>query len=201
MTDKSARHLFIGNLAKNASVPEAIYATYVNLLESKSNKGVKREFKRTIMEPFLDMCYGQPNASSDGLVTDNLNDPMGTNDIQDLIVDVNTIANKHPHDMRQKRYKELRQWKSMDKGNIYLTIIKSNSTYCDNVFLGSTRMNPDTDFILRLLSYNILAQNLLETHSYLYKHHNGNALDWKRRKLLVQQEIIEANANVSLFIN
>ncbi|XP_063993421.1 protein angel isoform X2 [Diachasmimorpha longicaudata] len=76
----------------------------------------------------------------------------------------------------RKNYRELRQWKSVGNG-ISSTI-------------------PESDFILRLLTYNILAQNLLETHSYLYNYHNKNALSWEGRKPLIQQEIIEAGANV-----
>lgn len=56
--------------------------------------------------------------------------------------------------------------------------------------------NAEDSFILKLLSFNILAQNLLETHSYLYMHHNPTALSWKVRKPLVLQEIFESEANV-----
>lgn len=54
----------------------------------------------------------------------------------------------------------------------------------------------DDSFVLRLLSFNILAQNLLEDYSYLYQNHNKEALSWKTRKPLVMQEIREADANV-----
>lgn len=56
--------------------------------------------------------------------------------------------------------------------------------------------NNAEDFFLRLLSFNILAQNLLDDHSYLYVNHIKKALMWKIRKPLVIQEIIEAQANV-----
>lgn len=54
-------------------------------------------------------------------------------------------------------------------------------------------------FILKLLSFNILAQNLLEDHSYIYMNHNKKALSWKTRKSLVIQEIFEAEANVHTY--
>lgn len=54
-------------------------------------------------------------------------------------------------------------------------------------------------FLLKLLSFNILAQNLLEDHSYLYMDHNKKALKWKTRKPLVIQEIFEAKANVYIY--
>lgn len=56
--------------------------------------------------------------------------------------------------------------------------------------------NMEDYFLLKLLSFNILAQNLLEDHSYLYMDHNKKALNWKTRKSLVIQEIFEAEANV-----
>lgn len=56
-------------------------------------------------------------------------------------------------------------------------------------------------FTLRLLSFNILAQNLLESHSYLYQDHDPAALSWEIRKPLVLQEILEAEANVCIFIS
>lgn len=62
------------------------------------------------------------------------------------------------------------------------------------------RSNKTEDyFILKLLSFNILAQNLLEDHSYLYVDHNKKALNWKTRKPLIIQEIFETEANVHIY--
>lgn len=66
-------------------------------------------------------------------------------------------------------------------------------------FLDRSSNNMEDSFILKLLSFNILAQNLLEDHSYLYMDHNRKALNWKARKSLVIQEILEAEANVHTY--
>lgn len=62
--------------------------------------------------------------------------------------------------------------------------------------LGKLQMDGDDAFVFRLLSFNILAQNLLEAHPYLYLQHNREALPWDIRKPLLLQEILEAQADV-----
>jgi len=47
-----------------------------------------------------------------------------------------------------------------------------------------------------LLSYNILAQNLLESHMYLYDRHDRRALTWKHRKSRLQQEILSIQPHI-----
>lgn len=47
-----------------------------------------------------------------------------------------------------------------------------------------------------LLSYNILAQNLLEAHPYLYRHHDGRALPWNYRNYRLVQEILSIKPNI-----
>lgn len=47
-----------------------------------------------------------------------------------------------------------------------------------------------------LLSYNILAQNLLEAHPYLYRHHDGRALPWNHRNYRLVQEILSINPQI-----
>lgn len=66
-------------------------------------------------------------------------------------------------------------------------------------FLDRSSNDVEDFFILKLLSFNILAQNLLEDHSYLYMDHNKKALNWKTRKPLVIQEILETEANVHTY--
>lgn len=58
-------------------------------------------------------------------------------------------------------------------------------------------VDPNEAFVLRLMSFNILAQSLLELHPYLYKYHDIAALPWKVRKPIITQEILQAEANVS----
>jgi len=67
-------------------------------------------------------------------------------------------------------------------------LIFADKTYCNEDF-----------FMLRLLSFNILAQNLLDDHSYLYMNHHKKALNWKVRKQLLLQEITDAEANVHIY--
>jgi protein angel len=57
-------------------------------------------------------------------------------------------------------------------------------------------MDSNELFVFRLLSFNILAQNLLETHAYLYRDQNRQAVFWEKRKLLLVQEILESEAHV-----
>lgn len=47
-----------------------------------------------------------------------------------------------------------------------------------------------------LLSYNILAQNLLEAHPYLYRHHDDRALPWHHRNYRLVQEILSINPQI-----
>lgn len=49
---------------------------------------------------------------------------------------------------------------------------------------------------MKLISFNILAQDLLELHPYLYKNHDRQALNWEKRKPLIIQEIMESKAQV-----
>jgi protein angel len=48
------------------------------------------------------------------------------------------------------------------------------------------------------MSYNILAQELLESHQYLYHNHEPSALKWGHRKQILLSEIQEANADVCI---
>lgn len=60
----------------------------------------------------------------------------------------------------------------------------------------NAKKTSNNTFVLKLLSFNILAQNLLETHSYLYLKHDKKILLWKKRRRLLLQEILESNAHV-----
>lgn len=50
---------------------------------------------------------------------------------------------------------------------------------------------------LRVMSYNVLAQDLLESHPYLYQACHEAALDWKYRRQNLLKEIELSNADVS----
>lgn len=77
----------------------------------------------------------------------------------------------------KQRYKEMRQWE----------VVKTEKL---------TTFNSDEHFVLRVLSFNILAQCLLEAFPYLYRGHDQRALSWENRRQLLLQEILEAQANV-----
>lgn len=62
--------------------------------------------------------------------------------------------------------------------------------------LGKLQIDGDDAFVFRILSFNILAQNLLEAHPYLYMQHDREALSWDIRKPLLLQEILQAQADV-----
>lgn len=47
-----------------------------------------------------------------------------------------------------------------------------------------------------IMSYNVLAQSLLEEHSHLYRRNDERALEWKVRSKVLWKEIIEADADI-----
>lgn len=51
-------------------------------------------------------------------------------------------------------------------------------------------------FAFSVLNYNILSQQLLETHSYLYQEHSSNALRWNQRFYLLVGEILHNNPDI-----
>ncbi|XP_011505786.1 PREDICTED: protein angel [Ceratosolen solmsi marchali] len=83
---------------------------------------------------------------------------------------------KRKQSTTKKIYKEIRKWSKVGKEQITI--------------------NPNELFVFKLLSFNILAQDLLETHAYLYRYHNKQALSWQKRKRLLVQEILESQAHV-----
>ncbi|XP_024937077.1 protein angel isoform X2 [Cephus cinctus] len=185
MSEVPLKHLFIRNIRKSTFVPEALFSTYLNLLESISSPATHQEFNKTIMEPYLESCYVLNDTSPIHEVPVNIGDDIVLSDGEDtsrsdsMDVDImkecgGSLDIKCP--MSKQDYKALRKWKRFGKEKL---AINSNDT-----------------FVLRLLSFNILAQNLLETHSYLYKAHDKRALSWESRKSLLFQEILQADANV-----
>lgn len=67
------------------------------------------------------------------------------------------------------------------------------------ILLAETEIIDLTDsFIFKFLCYNILAQDLLDDHMYLYKNHDMDALNWETRKQLLIQEILQSGAHVCI---
>ncbi|XP_014480671.1 PREDICTED: protein angel isoform X2 [Dinoponera quadriceps] len=165
--------LFLRTLRKSTSAP-------------MDNSVSLQDCKKATMEPYLDRCYSQNNAAAMCNIPFNAtpgNSIYCQSHTYDAAYSVKanvctTAANCLPGNqvLDRQRYKAIRKWKKFGKG-------RPNS-------------NAESSFTLRLLSFNILAQNLLETHSYLYHEHDPAALSWKIRKPLVLQEIIEAEANI-----
>ncbi|XP_032686865.1 protein angel homolog 2 [Odontomachus brunneus] len=159
---------------------------YKGISTSMGNPVSVQECKRPKMDPYLNSCYNQNNASAMCSIPFNTasdNAIYCPSDTYETSYGVKanvcrTSANCLPGNQAfdRQRYNTIRKWKRFGKG-------KPNS-------------NAENYFTLRLLSFNILAQNLLETHSYLYKDHDPAALSWVTRKPLVLQEIFEAEANI-----
>ncbi|XP_046749678.1 protein angel homolog 2 isoform X2 [Diprion similis] len=185
MTTIPLKHLLIKNLNKEASGVEALFSTYVDLIESNASESTHREFQKSIMEPYLKTCYGSSinhrpcDASTvnfkDNLMNHECTSSPPTNPDLNLNLQENTTPTS---DIRRalQNYKAMRSWKKVGRGR--------------------SLPSSEANFVIRLFSYNILAQYLLETHSYLYKHHNQCSLEWETRKKLLIQEILEAQATV-----
>lgn len=62
--------------------------------------------------------------------------------------------------------------------------------------LGEINLDVNTSFTFKVMSYNVLAQTLLEGHMYLYKNHDRRALGWARRWGLIYEEIKDENPEV-----
>ncbi|XP_020280505.1 protein angel isoform X2 [Pseudomyrmex gracilis] len=141
----------------------------------------QQECKKSKMQPYLDTCYNPNNTNQMCDVSFN-NAPANLMYCQsgaytDTTHSINTcgINRKHRNYLDKQTYKAIRKWKQIGGGR--------------------SKSMEDT-FLLKLLSFNILAQNLLETYHFLYKRHNKQALDWNIRKSLIIEEILDAEANI-----
>ncbi|XP_011145151.1 protein angel isoform X2 [Harpegnathos saltator] len=140
--------------------------------------------KTTTMDPYLNRCYNPNNTAMCNIPFNTASDNSiyCPNPAYDATYVRANVCTKAANCMQgnqvfdRQRYKTIRKWKQFGKG-------RPNG-------------NGENSFTLRLFSFNILAQNLLDTHSYLYQEHDPAALSWKNRKPLVLQEILEAEANI-----
>lgn len=80
--------------------------------------------------------------------------------------------------------------KFVNRKNTYSFIFKISDKW-------NNTKRPEDIFDLRILSFNILAQDLLETYPYLYINHDRKTLAWEKRKPLIIEEILESQAHVS----
>ncbi|XP_066600488.1 uncharacterized protein [Prorops nasuta] len=190
MTELPWKHLLLRNLRKSPSIHEALFSTYCNLLESMADSETQQEFNKSIMEPFVDSIYTTTSTSGTWEMPCNLptSSVVGCENDGSTItnsLDINLSRNnqkecsnsyENRYMSNKQKYKAMRKWKKIGEEK---SVIDKEDT-----------------FILRVLSYNILAQNLLDSHRYLYKDHDRRALPWEIRKPLLLQEILEAQANV-----
>lgn len=82
---------------------------------------------------------------------------------------------------KRDQLNEKRQWQYTHFGST-LSVSESKATPYQLLFT--------------VMSYNILAQELLESHRYLYHRHEPSALKWEHRKQILFSEIQEANADI-----
>uniref|UniRef100_A0A1B6F7X5 Endonuclease/exonuclease/phosphatase domain-containing protein n=1 Tax=Cuerna arida TaxID=1464854 RepID=A0A1B6F7X5_9HEMI len=61
---------------------------------------------------------------------------------------------------------------------------------------GVTEIDVNNSLTFKVMSYNVLAQNLLEQHMYLYKNHDRRALSWAKRWDLLYNEIKDENPEI-----
>lgn len=162
--------------------PETFVSNYFDLAIFM-DPAAHQKCTKTKMESYLGTCYGQNNTTtmcdvSFHTTSNNLVycQPGAFTDVTHSVKTICAADINHGNYIDKERYKIMRKWKRIGKNRLI--------------------SNMDDSFILRLLSFNILAQNLLEDHSYLYQDHNKKALSWKIRKPLLIQEIREADANI-----
>ncbi|KAK3914137.1 Protein angel-like protein 2 [Frankliniella fusca] len=83
---------------------------------------------------------------------------------------------------QKKLLTDIRKWVPTELGENLQQDAGSSSKLLDNSFT--------------IMSYNVLAQSLLEEHHYLYRRNDERALDWKVRSKVLWKEIIEADADI-----
>ncbi|XP_031833315.1 protein angel isoform X2 [Nomia melanderi] len=182
----ATKQAFLRNLSKTVPLSRTptttttttTTTTRCNLMETVASTVVQSKFNQASMETFLETYYNNScdtpiNFSSENLECDA--DPQTVGTADDPCEDV-TMSLKDKYKADRQNYKTMRQW----------TLIKKEK-------LAS---NSEEFFIVRLLSFNILAQCLLDTYPFLYKGHDKRALSWKIRRQLLLQEILGAQANV-----
>ncbi|XP_072762720.1 protein angel [Anoplolepis gracilipes] len=183
MVEQIWQRLSLENLPLNP-FPETLVSDYLDLAISMDNSAPHQKRTNAKMESYLGTCYNQNNTTTMCDVpfhTTSSNlvycQPGAFTDVTHSVkANVCAADTMHGNYIDKERYKIMRKWKRIGKNRL--------------------TSNIEDSFILKLLSFNILAQNLLEDHSYLYQDHNKKALSWKIRKPLVIQEIREADANV-----
>lgn len=84
----------------------------------------------------------------------------------------------------EKIIKDYRKWEHTDLGH---TMCCQDEDSPNTLFKNNS---------FTVMSYNVLAQDLLECHPYLYKKHDSKALQWKYRSATLWKEIKDGDADV-----
>ncbi|XP_043788147.1 protein angel isoform X2 [Apis laboriosa] len=176
------KQIFLRNFYENISISEKL--SWYNLMGKFSctmaNSTAQQKLNQAPMEPFLETYYNSSNGYEIPLTCPSENLACESN-MQTVVLGTDTCVEtsmslKDKYITDKQRYKAMRKWKYSKREKL-----TSNSEEC---------------FILRVLSFNILAQYLLETYRFLYKEHDKQALCWEIRRQLLLEEILAAQANV-----
>ncbi|XP_017885683.1 protein angel homolog 2 isoform X2 [Ceratina calcarata] len=209
MSGLAVKQIFLRNFCvKNVLlVSEKLILTRCNLMAMMANPTAPQKLNQpmttTSMDRYAEVYYNPSSSSSSSSnygipfqITGNIQEPCESNvqsssssswpssvyhQVNTCVVEPAMFAAVHDREtlIDKQRYKAMRQWE---------TVVKTEKL---------TTFNSDEQhFVVRILSFNILAQCLLETFSYLYKGHDQRALSWENRRQLLLQEILEARANV-----
>jgi len=61
---------------------------------------------------------------------------------------------------------------------------------------GELKITPDSGVLLKVMTYNVLAQTQLETHSHIYKDHDNEALEWENRWPLIYNKFKDEDPHI-----
>ncbi|XP_053987941.1 protein angel isoform X1 [Hylaeus volcanicus] len=179
MSGVAVKPVFLRNFRKGTTISQIFVSTYSYLMRIMENSPTQQKFNQAPIDTYMERYYNSTSSCEMlTFATENVacqsnsqGDDLGTNTCVESPI---FLKDKYLAD--RQRYKGMRQWKRIKKEKL--------------------ASNSEDYFILRLLSFNILAQYLLETYPFLYKEHDKRALPWEIRKQFLLQEILEAQANV-----
>ncbi|CAK9795888.1 Protein angel homolog 2 [Anthophora quadrimaculata] len=180
MSGLAVKQVLLRNFCKNISRSERLATSCYNLMGIMANSAAPQKLNQASMEPFLEMYYNSSNNHEIPLTFPPENLACESN-MQTAALETSACVDtsmflKEKYLMDKQKYKAIRKWKRLKKEKL--------------------TSNSEEFFILRVLSFNILAQYLLETYPFLYKGHDKRALPWNIRRQLLLQEILGAQANV-----
>ncbi|KAJ8670732.1 hypothetical protein QAD02_001991 [Eretmocerus hayati] len=191
--NRTTRFLAPASLAINACCPKVHLQTiphrHVNITAKAAQSSTKTHLKACPKKSYMDNLNCKSGDERSDISSMNEEDiscafrkmhvaPILDEKVESLDFNLNadTKTSRISGPVDKKKYKKIRIWKSVSQEEA----------------IG----NQEQPFEFRILSFNILAQDLLDTHSYLYAGHNKSQLSWEKRKPLIVQEILESEAHV-----